>query len=227
MPFITGMRELNRFHDLLEPKAERNVSIRSIESRIIAASRGHEFYDGKRENGYGGYIDDGRWDRIAAEFVEEYGLTKNSTVLQIGCHKGFLLKAFHKMGIWVRGTEVSRYAVECSDQAVGPMIHFAKPTDLPFDSARFDLVISISPVYQLPLEGAIESLMEIRRVSKGRSFITLGSYETEEDYWLYKQWTVLAATVLKKDEWVKVLAHSLFTGDYMFSNAASLGLKRG
>ena len=227
MSLITGMRELNRFHRFIEPPIERKVGARTIESRIIAAARGHEFYDGKRENGYGGYVDDGRWKDVAQEFVEEYGLTQNSTILQIGCHKGFLLKEFHKMGIWVRGTETSRYAIEFSDKTVGPFIHFAEPTKLPFNDGKFDLVISISPVYQQSLELAIKSLWEIRRVSKGRSFITLGAYENEYDFWLLKDWIVLGTTLLKKEEWSKVLSHTMFTGDYMFSTAESLNLSRG
>ena len=69
------------------------------------------------------------------------------------------------------------------------------------------------------------SLKEIQRVSKGKSFITLGSYKTRKDYWMFKQWTLLGTTILLEKEWVKVLEHSNYTGDYYFNNAASLNLK--
>ena len=56
------------------------------------------------------------------------------------------------------------------------------------------------------------------------SFITLASYSTDEDYWLFKDWTVIGTTILRKEEWLEVLKYSGYTGDYFFTNAKTLNL---
>ena len=88
----------------------------------------------------------------------------------------------------------------------------------------FDFVIAIGAVYSLNLADAIKRLKEIQRVSKGKSFITLGAYETEQDKKLFSYWTLLGSTILRKVEWIEVLKHSGFTGDYKFNTASSLNL---
>jgi hypothetical protein len=71
---------------------------------------------------------------------------------------------------------------------------------------------------------AISCLKEIQRVSKGKRVIALAAYETEEDKRLFEWWTLLGTTLLKKDEWVEVLNHVGYTGDYKFTTAQSLNL---
>ena len=54
-----------------EPTQPRVVSskLRTIQHRIVASSRGKEFYDGDRDFGYGGFNYDGRWLPIAQKYV--------------------------------------------------------------------------------------------------------------------------------------------------------------
>ena len=54
---------------------------------------------------------------------------------------------------------------------------------------------------------------------------TLASCETMKDYWLFRQWTLLGTTILPKNDWIEVLNHANYTGDYYFTNAESLSLK--
>ena len=189
--------------------------------------RDREFYDGDRQNGYGGMKDDGRWGPIAENLIRVYGLTQDSMVLQIGCHKGFLLKELLQRGINVRGTEISTYAIEKSSWKLMPFIKYAPFTALPFSAAEFDLVLCVSPIYTLNLRDGVECIREIERVKKpkGNSFITLGAWETESDYWLIRRWMLLGTTLLQKSEWVAVLQHSGYTGDYRFDTAQYLGLE--
>ena len=71
---------------------------------------------------------------------------------------------------------------------------------------------------------AIKCLKEIQRVGKGKSFITLASYEDQNDFWLFKQWSLLGTTILHKDEWKELLKHTNYSGDYFFTNAKYLNL---
>ena len=59
---------------------------RKIENRIVASYRGKEFYDGKRNDGYGGFKYDGRWQNIAKRIFEHYKLKDDAKILQIGCY---------------------------------------------------------------------------------------------------------------------------------------------
>ena len=39
---------------------------------------------------------------------------------------------------------------------------------------------------------------------------------------MFSYWTLLGSTVLRKNEWIDVLNHSGFTGDYKFNTADTL-----
>ena len=110
------MREVNILKVYPQPKRPRLVhpNIRTIKNRIIASYKGKEFYDGKRENGYGGFKYDGRWIKVAKKIFEFYKLNSNSKILQIGCEKGFLLHDIKKLypKSKVRGIETSDYAIK-------------------------------------------------------------------------------------------------------------------
>jgi hypothetical protein len=225
------MREFDALSGYPEPKQPRVVSqnLRTIQHRIVASYRGKDLYDGDRNYGYGGLNYDGRWLPIAKNMCIEYGLSAQSAILQMGCDKGFLLNDFQQAqpGINVRGTEISDYAIENAMESVKQCIQKASFIDLPFNNGEFDFVIAIGPVYTLNLGDAIQCIKEIQRVSKGKSFITLGSYTNKEEFHLFRDWTLLGATILHEQEWVEVLKHVGYTGDYKFTGAKSLHLIEG
>ena len=222
------MREFDALANYPAPKNPRYVGegLRTIENRIVASYRGQEFYDGDRNNGYGGFTYDGRWVPIVKSMAKEYGLSERSSVLQIDCGKGFALHDFQEQfpGIRVQGTEVSDYAIETAMESVKTHIVKAQPMETPFSDGEFNFVLAIGVVYSLTLAGAIASLKEIQRIGSGKSFITLASYKTEEELRLFRYWTLLGCTILSESDWRAVLAHAGYTGDYKFVNARSLQL---
>jgi len=222
------MREFNVLRNYPQPKEPRYVgpNIRTIKSKIIASYRDRGYYDGDRNNGYGGFKYDGRWEKVAYMMCEEYGLSGNSALLQVGCEKGFLLHEFHEKfpSMKICGFEMSDYAIENSMPSIKQYIKRGDFYKLPYDDREFDFVIAIGVVYTLTLRDAISCLKEIQRVGKGKSFITLGSYRNEEEFKLFSHWSVLGATILHVDEWVEVLKHAGYTGDYTFYTAETLNL---
>lgn len=222
------MREFNPLIGYPEPKKPRVVGpdIRTIENRIIASYRGREYYDGDRNNGYGGYKYDGRWLPIARNMCSEYALNEDSAVLQVGCEKGFLLHDFLDLcpEMEIRGTDISEYAIENAMASVKPVIVSAPFTAFPFERDSFDLVVAIGVVYTLNLADAIQCLKEVERVSKGASFVTLAAYRTQEEKKLFEWWTVLGATLLHEEEWITVMENAGYTGDYKFTTSRSLKL---
>lgn len=224
------MREFNALNNYPKPANPRYISknLRTIESRIIASYRDKEYYDGDRNNGYGGFKYDGRWQDVADFMYKEYKLSKDSAILHIGCEKGFLLHDFHEKypDLKVCGTEISAYAVENSMPSIKSYVQIIDSfKKLPYGDHEFDLVLAMGVVYCLTLSDAISCLKEIQRVGKGKSFITLAAYKNEEDAAMFKQWTLLGSTILHVDEWLKVLHHAGYTGDYTFYTAETLNLR--
>jgi hypothetical protein len=224
------MREFNALKNYPQPKNIRYVSknLRTIQSKIIASYRDREYYDGNRINGYGGYRYDGRWKDIAKFMYKEYDLSETSSVLQLGCEKGFLLSDFKTTYplLNISGTEISRYAIDNSMENIkSNIIKVDNLSHIPFSDKSFDLVLAIGVVYCLTLADAIKTIKEIQRVCCGRSFITLGAYEDKESLKLFKMWSVLGSTILHIDEWKEVLEHCSYTGDYAFVTGKTLKLK--
>lgn len=218
---MSGLREFNALKDYPEPKFPR-IADRQIDHKIIASYRGEEFFDGDRKYGYGGLRDDGRWEPIARFMCEEY---QPESVLQLGCEKGFLLNEFLRLNplMRIRGMETSLYARNNAIKHIRLGIRLQPYIPMPWGYREFDLVIAIGIVYTLSLHDAIHMLKEIQRVGK-RAFITLGSYDTYEDLKLMRQWTLLGTTLLRRDEWIDVMEHAGYQGDYWFVDAESLKL---
>jgi hypothetical protein len=223
------MREFNALKDYPQPAQPRIVgpNIRTIRSRIIASYRGKEYYDGDRKNGYGGFHYDGRWKKVAQSMCKEYNLGLHSSVLQIGCEKGFLLHDLHAIhpAMTLAGVEVSKYAIDQAMPDVKPLILHGSFTNLPYADGCFDLVIAIGVVYCLNLHDVLLCLREIQRVGKGKAFITLGAYRNEQGKRLFEYWTVLGSTILHVDAWTEVLAEAGYTGDYWFTTSDYLRLE--
>ena len=69
------------------PKAKRNITHRhqvQEENRAIAKQFGEAFFNGERDQGYGGYRYDGRWVPVAQDFVEHWGLKPGDRVAYKG-----------------------------------------------------------------------------------------------------------------------------------------------
>ena len=224
------MREFNLLGEYPSPEKPRYVGsdLRTINHRIIATHRDKDFFDGNRNYGYGGFKYDGRWKKIAKKITNEYNLDNKSSFLQLGCEKGFLLHDLKSMlpNLKTHGLETSDYAVKNSMEDVRKYISKTKNyINLEYEDNKFDFILALGVVYTHNLSDAIQCLKEIQRISKGKSFVTLASYETIQDYWLFRQWTLLGTTILLKNDWIEVLNHANYTGDYYFTNAKSLSLK--
>jgi SAM-dependent methyltransferase len=199
----------------------------TIRNRLIAWEQGREFYDGARENGYGGYRYDGRWRRLVPALIARYGLCNRSTVLDVGCKKGFFLHDLSEAlpGITTRGIETTKYPIDEGMASVRSVMTVHRFDELPFDDGAFDFVLAFSSIYILNLCGVVSALREIQRVSGGRSYVTLGAYRDREERELFEAWSLLGTTVLHVDDWMEVFAHAGYTGDYYFTTAKSLNLR--
>ena len=109
------MREFNLLEEYPKLNKPRYISetTRTITNRIIASRRDEEFFDGDRNNGYGGYVYDGRWVSVANKISKEYMLNESSKFLHINSEKGFLLHDF-----LIKFPKMKCVGIETSDFAI-------------------------------------------------------------------------------------------------------------
>jgi SAM-dependent methyltransferase len=202
---------------------------RSIKNKLIAWGLDEDYYDGKRENGYGGFRYDGRWSTIMPGIIKKYRLSQNASVLDVGCKKGFFLHDLKQAlpEIKIKGVENHPYPIEQAMDMVKDDLILSPYEKLPFDDNSFDFVMAFASIYMLNFGDVLNSLREIQRVGKGKSYITVGAYKTKEEKELFLEWTLLGTTVLHEDEWLEVFKEIGYTGDYFFSSAKSLHLVKG
>lgn len=203
----------------LYPKAKRNIGQRmqvAEEDRRVAKQFGKEYFDGTRNQGYGGYTYDGRWKPIVRRFQEHYDLTHQSKILDVGSGKGFMLYDFMDAipGVTVAGIDISEYAIVNTLERVKPFVQQGNVMQLPFPDRSFDLVIAINTIHNLKGEDLKKSLRELERVSRKHKFIVVDAYKNDDEKNRLMQWNLTAETILHTREWEALFQEAGYTGDY-------------
>ncbi len=216
---------MGREIDLLEnyPRTKRNVEERvaakTEDVRRIARQFGRDFFDGDRQYGYGGFKYFPRfWQPVVPTFREYFGLTSASSLLDVGCAKGFMMHDFAELipGITVKGIDISRYAIENVIEGMAPHVQVADAMELPFPDKSFDVVVSINTIHNLDRDQCAQALREIERVSRKGSFITVDAYRNEEEKERMYAWNLTAKTIMSVEEWVAFFKEAGYTGDYFW-----------
>lgn len=231
------------------PKTVRKVEDfeRNETNKLIARNYDKEFFDGKRVNGYGGYYYDGRWRGVVEKLKQIYGINAQSSVLDIGCAKGFLLYDLQDMipGISVAGIDISKYAInkamdkfgvycerkglcengggdkleEIARSKVLPFMIIESAEELPYADGSFDVVLSINTIHNLPIDKCKKAIQEMTRVSKNNRnmFIQVDAYQNNEEFERMKKWALTADTVMSADNWIRFFNDTGYGGDYFWT----------
>jgi len=203
------------------PKSKRNLDERALnkteEQRVIARKFGKDFFDGDRQYGYGGYNYNSRfWEPVIPTFREYWRMSDTSSLLDVGCGKGFMLYDFKKAmpDLNIRGIDISNYAIENCKKEVIDFLCVGNCTELPFEDNQFDYTISINTIHNLDKKGCAKSLKEIQRVTKINSFITVDAYRNDIEKERMFKWNLTAKTIMSVNEWVDFFEENEFKGDY-------------
>jgi cyclopropane fatty-acyl-phospholipid synthase-like methyltransferase len=204
------------------PKSKRNVQARlenKEENRALAMKFDKEYFDGTREQGYGGFKYDGRWIPIAEDIVRHYDLKAGDRVLDIGCAKGFLVKDLMKVcpGLEVFGIDVSTYAViNCEPEVIG-RLHIGDARKLPFPDKSFKAALAINVIHNLTNEECLSAINEITRVTTSGSYIQVDAYKSEEERQLFLDWVLTAKTHGTPEFWQEMFKNAEYSGDYYWT----------
>jgi SAM-dependent methyltransferase len=210
--------------DLLRhyPRARRKMArprAADPANRIAALKFGAEYFDGTREQGYGGYHYDGRWVPIARDIVAHFGLEPGDRVLDVGCAKGFLVKDLTAVcpGLEVYGLDLSQYALTHAEPEAAGRLVLGTADRLPFASGSFEAVLCINVVHNLERDRCIAALREIERLAPGRGYVRVDAYRTEAERRIFLGWVLTAVTFLTPDAWRDLMAEAGYTGDYSWT----------
>jgi ubiquinone/menaquinone biosynthesis C-methylase UbiE len=215
------MAEVNLLDCL--PKTKRDLKHRNEgqtpENIAIAMKFDQEYFDGPREQGYGGYYYDGRWVPVAESIVAHFGLKPGDRIIDIGCAKGFLVKDLMSVcpGIEAFGLDISEYALEnCEPEVIG-RLHHGSCERLPFPNNSFKAAISINTIHNLDRDGVIRSLREIQRIAGDRCFVQVDSYRTQKEREMFLNWVLTAKFHDWPDGWIRVFKEAGYGGDYYWT----------
>lgn len=178
-----------------------------------------DYWDGDRRYGYGGYkYMPGRWKAVAQALIDQYALTNNSKVLDVGCGKGFLLYEMKLLlpRLEILGFDISKHGLEQTKAEIREHLisHRAQDTYL-WDANSFDLVISLGCLHNLKIFDLQKALIEIERVGNNK-YIMLESYRNEQELFNLQCWALTCEAFYSKEEWIWLYNHFGYTGDYEF-----------
>jgi len=212
-------KEINLLIDY--PRTKRDTKLRSlnksIEDQMIARKFDKDFFDGERRHGYGGFKYHPKyWQPVIPSFIKQYNLSNKSSILDVGCAKGFMIYDFIQLlpGLKIKGIDISKYAIKNSLDSIKENISVADACSLPFEDNTFDLVISITTIHNLEIDKCKLALQEIERVSKLGSFITVDAYNDDLQKEEMLNWNLTAKTILHVEEWRDLFEKVGYTGDY-------------
>jgi ubiquinone/menaquinone biosynthesis C-methylase UbiE len=209
MPLVNLLQSL--------PKSKRPILLRKQKkckkSIHIASKFSKDYFDGKREHGYGGYYYDGRWKKVAKEMIKFFKIKKNYKILDIGCAKGYLVKEFNDLGIECYGIDISDYAIEKCHKDIKKKIFYGNAMNIPFPNNFFDVVISINCAHNLELKGCMKAIKEMNRVCRtNKCFLQVDSYNNIQQKKIFEDWVLTAKTHFYPKKWTEIFKKCCYKG---------------
>lgn len=185
----------------------------------IAKQYEKDYWDGNRRYGYGGYkYIPGRWKPVAEALIKRYKLSNESSVLDVGCGKAYLIYELKLLlpGLKIAGFDISKHGLAEAKEEIRESLFIHKAQDLyPYEDNEFDLVISLGCFHNLRVFELQTALSEMERVGK-RGYIMIESYRNEKELFNLQCWALTAESFFDVSEWIWLYQHFGYTGDYEF-----------
>ena len=135
----------------LHRATEREYLARMNDDKVSCMLKSKEYeadyWDGDRRYGYGGYkFIPGRWKPVAEALIKRFHLTERSSVLDVGCGKGFVLYEMRQLlpNLEIAGFDPSKHGLShCKEEVRDMLFHHRAQDTYPYENNSFDLVISL------------------------------------------------------------------------------------
>ena len=185
----------------------------------IAKQYEKDYWDGNRRYGYGGYkYIPGRWKPVAEALIKRYKLSNESSVLDVGCGKAYLIYELKLLlpGLKIAGFDISKHGLAEAKEEIRESLFIHKAQDLyPYEDNEFDLVISLGCFHNLRVFELQTALSEMERVGK-HGYIMLESYRNEQELFNLQCWALTCESFFDYQEWTWLYQHFGYKGDYEF-----------
>tara|TARA_B100001029_G_C14918925_1_gene370849 strand:- start:75 stop:731 length:657 start_codon:yes stop_codon:yes gene_type:complete len=200
-------------------KTKRSYIDRMIDNKVeamkIARKFDFDYWDGNRRYGYGGYrYIDGYWSNVAKKIIKFYKLKNNSSILDIGCGKGFLLFEIKKIlpGISIKGIDISRYSIKNAKKEIKSDLKVYDIRRYKFEK-KFDLIISINCLHNLEIFELTKVIQKIVKYSK-KSYVAIEGYKNIHELFNLQCWALTANTFFSKKEWLWFFKKNNYKGEF-------------
>ena len=185
----------------------------------IAKQYEKDYWDGNRRYGYGGYkYIPGRWKPVAEALIKRYKLSNESSVLDVGCGKAYLIYELKLLlpGLKIAGFDISKHGLAEAKEEIRESLFIHKAQDLyPYEDNEFDLVISLGCFHNLRIFELQKALAETERVGR-KGYVMLESYRNEQEQFNLQCWALTCESFFDHEEWPWIYEHFGYTGDYEF-----------
>ena len=217
------MGKLVNYVTQLHQSTSRNYIDRMLDDKVHCMKKAKEYeadyWDGDRRFGYGGYkYLAGRWKPVAQALIKNYNLSNESSVLDIGCGKGYLLYEMKLLlpNLRISGFDISNHGIATAKQEVKEQLFIHRAQDpFPFQKNEFDLAISLGCLHNLRIFELEIALKEMERVASN-GYLMLESYRNEQEQFNLQCWALTCESFFDTKEWVWLYEHLGYKGDYEF-----------
>ena len=217
------MRKLVNYVTPLHKATSRAYINKMLDDKVHCMLKAKEYesdyWDGDRRYGYGGYkYMPGRWKPVAEGLIENYNLTNESEVLDVGCGKGYLLYEMKLLlpNLKIAGFDISKHGLANAKEEIKDSLFIHRAQDFyPYEDNEFDLVISLGCIHNLRMFDLGTSLNEIERVGM-QSYVMVESYRNEQEQFNLQCWALTCESFFDNEEWIWIFEHFGYTGDYEF-----------
>jgi cyclopropane fatty-acyl-phospholipid synthase-like methyltransferase len=101
---------------------------------------------------------------MCSAIIEYLQLNENDIILDYGCAKGYIVRAFRELGINAYGVDVSEYAISNADQTIKDFVSLINEKDQNFyEQNKFSWCISKDVFEHIPYEELNQVLISISK----------------------------------------------------------------
>ena len=210
---------ITKYHQSTKRDYLSRMNDDKINCMVVSKKYDHNYWDGDRRYGYGGYkYIPGLWTNVAKKIINDYNLSNKSKILDLGCGKAFLLHEIKQIlpDIYLIGIDISNYGINNTTPEMKFNLNLLDAREpLPYQEKEFDLLLSLGMLHNFRLPELKNTIKEINRVSK-HSYIMVESYRNEKELFNLQCWALTAQSFLDEGEWKWLYKEYNYKGDYEF-----------